>query len=557
MNQRTTPHVRAAIYSRVSTDDQAKHGYSLPSQLEACQKYAEEHGWTVVECVSDEGVSGATLDRPGLDRIQDMAAAGEIDILIVYELDRLARRTVYQMLIEEELGKAGVTIHYVLGDYDDSDEGRLQKQIRAAIAEYERAKIQERMNRGKRQRVRSGKVIVHGRPPYGYQVEDGMLVPFEPEARTVRLIFDWYTRERLAIRAIVRELNKLNLPTAADSPDRKGIVKQQKRGRWARSSVNRILANETYVGTWHYQKLRREGNRLQPRPREEWIAVEVPALVSRKEWEAAQERRRKNREQARRNRKHQYLLSGCILCGRCGARTYSYPSKGYLFYVCSRRRGEVLGEKCDLPIFSADQVDAVVWDYLRSLLLDSSSLKAGLKKQQAEHMKATQPLRDRLEILENLLKEHRSQLERLLDLYLVGEFTKEMLTERKCRLESTIQGLEEERANLQAQVEATTISDDQIRTIDEFARQIRTSLQVAEADFETRRKIVDLLDVQVTLATEDEEKVAYVRCLMNNTTIAIAPTTLACRGHNSTRVLSGDGSSSIEPTTSRRCALLV
>jgi site-specific DNA recombinase len=138
--------------------------------MEACRKYAEEQGWAVAAEISDDGISGATLDRPGLDRIRDMSRAGEIDAILVYELDRLSRKLVHQLIIEEELGQAGVSVFYVLGDYKDTDEGRLMKQIRASIAEYERAKIQERMRRGKRAKVKSGNVMTFGCDPYGYRL---------------------------------------------------------------------------------------------------------------------------------------------------------------------------------------------------------------------------------------------------------------------------------------------------------------------------------------------------------------------------------------------------
>ena len=141
---------RVSTYARVSTEDQAKHGYSLPTQMEACRKYAEERGWSVVAEISDDGISGAAFDRPGLDRIRDMAQAGEITGVVVYEIDRLSRKLAHQLIIEEELGQAGVSVHYVLGDYADTDEGRLMKQIRGAISEFERAKIRERMRRGRR-----------------------------------------------------------------------------------------------------------------------------------------------------------------------------------------------------------------------------------------------------------------------------------------------------------------------------------------------------------------------------------------------------------------------
>ena len=163
---------RVSTYARVSTEDQAKHGYSLPSQIEACRKYAEERGWLVAAEISDNGVSGAALDRPGLDRIRDMAQSEEISGVVVYELDRLSRKLAHQLIIEEELGQAGVSVHYVLGDYEDTDEGQLMKQIRGAIAEFERAKIRERMRRGRRACVKSGNTLVHGCSPYGYRLEN-------------------------------------------------------------------------------------------------------------------------------------------------------------------------------------------------------------------------------------------------------------------------------------------------------------------------------------------------------------------------------------------------
>ncbi len=91
---------RVVTYARVSTEDQAEHGYSLPSQMEECRQYAEDRGWSVVAEVSDGGISGATLDRPGLDQIRDLAHAGKIEALIVYDLDRLSRKVVHQLLID-------------------------------------------------------------------------------------------------------------------------------------------------------------------------------------------------------------------------------------------------------------------------------------------------------------------------------------------------------------------------------------------------------------------------------------------------------------------------
>jgi len=308
---------RVVLYARVSTEDQARHGYSLPSQLEECRKYAQERGWTVVAALSDDGVSGATLDRPGLDRIRDMAHAGEIDGVIVYDLDRLSRKVVHQLPIEEELGKLGVAIHYVVGDYDDSDEGRLQKQIRAAIAEYERAKLRERMVRGRRAKVKAGNVLVHTTPPYGYRVvtdpttQKDKLVPLEEEARIVRLIYHWYAYDNMSMGAIARRLSELRIPTRLDTMPTRGGAKKRGYGQWSRATVAKILSREVYIGTWYYAKW----NNGRQNPRDWWLAVEVPPLVERETWELAQKRRRLNREMAKRNNKYQYLMRQRLTCG--------------------------------------------------------------------------------------------------------------------------------------------------------------------------------------------------------------------------------------------------
>jgi site-specific DNA recombinase len=126
---------RAVIYGRVATVDQAKHDSSLLSQLEASRKYAEERGWKIVEEVADEGVSGATLDRPGLSRVREMVGAGQIDIVVLHRTDRLSRKMAHLLSLEEEFAKATVEVHCVLGNYKGSDVAQLVKMIRSACAE--------------------------------------------------------------------------------------------------------------------------------------------------------------------------------------------------------------------------------------------------------------------------------------------------------------------------------------------------------------------------------------------------------------------------------------
>ena len=139
------------------------------------------------------GASGASLELPQLGAALAMAERNEYDILVVRELDRLSRNLAKQLIVEETLNRYGVKIEYVLSEYDDTPEGRLQKHVRATVAEYEREKIKERMVRGRRNKVKAGYVMVQGRPPYGYRLSDDKkaLVIWEPEAQFVRMMFEW------------------------------------------------------------------------------------------------------------------------------------------------------------------------------------------------------------------------------------------------------------------------------------------------------------------------------------------------------------------------------
>ena len=252
---------RAAIYARVSTDEQTK-GYSLNTQVDACHRYAEERDYKIIETYKED-YSGATLDRPELDKLRDAISTNQIDVVIVYDIDRLARKNAYQVLIEEEFHRNNVIVEYVIGQYDDSDEGRLQKQIRSSIAEYEKAKILERSKRGKRGKAKSGFVIVGARPPYGYLVRSephkAWLEIVEDEAKIIRMVYQFYLdgdgqNGPFSMIGIATKLTELGIPTRGDKHAH--VAKKHGPGVWTAGMVRNILKNETYTGTWHYGKTR-------------------------------------------------------------------------------------------------------------------------------------------------------------------------------------------------------------------------------------------------------------------------------------------------------------
>ncbi|MBA7665575.1 hypothetical protein ES703_73649 [subsurface metagenome] len=160
----------AAFYARVSSEQQEKEG-TIDSQLEALYQRIQDDGLTVEPQLRfiDDGYSGTTLVRPGLERLRDQAAAGAFNRLYVLNPFRFARKYAYQVLVMEELQSCGVEIVFLNHDFGKGPEDNLLLQVQGMIAEYERAKILERSRRGKLYAARHGSVSVLSGAPYGYK----------------------------------------------------------------------------------------------------------------------------------------------------------------------------------------------------------------------------------------------------------------------------------------------------------------------------------------------------------------------------------------------------
>src|SRR5215467_13159772 len=159
----------AAIYARVSSEQQREE-HTIASQTAALIEFAKNHGLEVPQewVFEDQGYSGATLERPGLEHVRDLAAEGQIQVVLAYSPDRLSCKYAYQILLIEEFARHGVETQFVKSPRGDSAEDQLLVQFQGMIAEYERAQILERSRRGKRHRAQAGEVSVLSGAPYGY-----------------------------------------------------------------------------------------------------------------------------------------------------------------------------------------------------------------------------------------------------------------------------------------------------------------------------------------------------------------------------------------------------
>lgn len=345
-----SPVERTVIYARVSTEDQVEK-YGLPIQIRACRDRAASRGLSVIEVIPDEGISGATLDRPGLEKLRKLVRDGAVDVVLTLDVDRLSRELAHLLILKPEIEKHA-RLEFVNANFEDSPSGRLFFGIRGVIAQYERELTRERTMRGRKERASAG-LLVGGRVAYGYRYEAGRLVIDPERADIARDIFTRYT-SGASMREITLYLRASGAPTWSGR-------------QWGHSSVRRILANETYAGTAYFGTHRREGNVLRLREPSDRIAIEAPALVERPIWEQAQARIAENPKVGRPS--DAYLLRSVLYCS-CGRRMHGERSRRNYAYRCSGRDPLRLGGAPCRSWVSVPRLDSAVWQTISSTLMD-------------------------------------------------------------------------------------------------------------------------------------------------------------------------------------------
>ncbi len=425
----------AAVYARVSSERQ-KEEHTITSQTAALLEHAKQLDYTVPKewVFEDEGYSGALLVRPGLDRVRDLAAEGRLEVLLVYSPDRLSRKYAYQVLLLEELARHGVEVRFIRAPQAETAEEHLLIQFQGMIAEYERAQIAERTRRGKRHRARVGSVNVLSGAPYGYryvrksETSEAYYEVLDTEAEMVRRVFGLYTEDGLSINGIARWLND------------QGVATRNGAARWCRSVVWAMLRNPAYRGTACFGKteraerqrttrpLRQRGgysprsSANRERPREEWIEIPVPALVSEEQFALAQEQLERNKRHSPRRTREPTLLQNMLVCKRCGYayyRTSTRTSTRKLYYyrcLGSDDYRYANGRVCDSRPMRQDALDEVVWRSVMELLQDPALIRAEIDRR-IEAARESRPTKRREE---SLRKEHirfEKRMTRLLDAY--------------------------------------------------------------------------------------------------------------------------------------------
>ena len=518
------PSIRAALYARVSSEQQAQAG-TIQSQVAAIVERAAGDGLTIEpeSRFIDDGHSGATLIRPALDRLRDIASAGGIDRLYVLCPDRLARSYAYQMLLVDELRRCGVELAFVNRDLGTTPEDHLLLQVQGVVAEYERAKIMERCRRGKLHGGRQGRVSILGAAPYGYRYVkaiDGAAAqynPYLPEASVVQQIFQWVGVEGVTLRQVCQRLEK------------QGFLSPTGMKRWSPSTLTGMLRNPAYKGSAAYGKthrgpmrprlrsgrnrpaLPRNGQSCYRVPAQEWIGIPVAALVDEQLFDVVARQLEENRRRKReRHQGARYLLAGLVVCSSCGyaccgtRHSPTFGGRGY--YRCLGNDGYRFGGKpaCRSKSVKQDQLDQMVWNDVHNFLADPSRVKDELRRRIEGGDE--DPQHHAQQKLDTQIGKVRRGITRLIDAYEEGLMEKSEFEPRIKSARQTLSQLQEQlkqHMDRQTQVREMKLVIDNLET---FSREVVSRLE--HADWETRREIIRTLIKQIEIGPE-QIKIVY------------------------------------------------
>lgn len=474
MNRHETPALRAAIYTRVSTKDQATEGTSLGTQLQQCRAWVTAQGWQVMGEYVDEGVSGAKESRPALDRLVGAMRRGEIDAVVVGKLDRFGRSLAHLATLLQEMDRRNVRFVSVSEAFDSSSPaGRLQRSMLGAFAEFERERIVERMTAGKAATTRAGR-WPGGRPPYGFRIDrsggHARLAVDEAEQGVLDTIVSLVVDEGLNTGEAASRLNALGLRT------RHGKL-------WNTPRISWLLTVGTPLdGEWGYRPI---PARRQLRS-EALFVVEVPRLLSEERVAALRARLALSAKGPRKAGSRHYLLTP--LASLCGQHYRGKVAHGIPTYRCAAKA-------CGCPTIPAEDAEDAVWAEVVKLLADPARLEVLAQSWLRARRTAARTEEDTLESLDRRI----AKLERSLSTR-VGEYLREGLPADAVR--QAAGEIEREIANLRSHRERLIAyqgsEQGRVGSLEAVAAYARESLINAEPAL--RARVLGLLRVEVAVA---------------------------------------------------------
>jgi site-specific DNA recombinase len=457
---------RAALYIRVSTEEQAVEGLSIPAQIETLTQYCKLYGIEVYDIYKDLGISGKeTRNRPGLMKMLLDAKECKFDLILVWKISRLSRSLKDLLMILDELEKSNVLFISYSEKFDTSTAvGKMTLQLLGSIAEFERNTIIDNVKLGLREYARKG-----GKTGtvLGYDNHNKQLVINPSEAEIIKMIFMLYINRRMSMSEIAGHLNSLGCKT-------------KRNNCFNKDSIGVILSNPVYIGI----------NRHKIGQVEEYETVGIhQPIVDNSTWQAAQKLRQSNKNRrVSKNKQCNFLLSGKIQCPKCSSYMYSFTtmtsSKTYRYYKCKSCKN----------LCNASSVEAEVIDRLKKQLRDTYAKSEILSRISPSHIKNVN--NNNLKVI----KQESKRVQKLLDKYV-------MLLDNEAFASSNIiadkiKELEHKLKNLQNKLDEMK-ADDAAHTISSYLNEYDITQIFNSNDVNSIKKIIDPLIEYVVISSQN------------------------------------------------------
>lgn len=472
--------IRVALYVRVSTQEQAKEGYSIGEQIDRLQKYAEIHDYVIVKIYTDAGMSGGNMERPALQEMIADIEAGKIDKVCVYKLDRLSRSQKDTMTLLEDIFLSNkCDFESMTEKFDTATSfGRAMIGILSIFAQLERENIKERMSMGRDARIKKGKWKGGAHAPFGYDYEAALekLVINDYEAMIIKNLFESFTQGK-------------TIGSIAIDMTNKGQTLNN--GKVDPRNLHYFLRNKTYCGYL--------------RNKNTWTKGLHDPIISEDTFDAAQvildENKRKFDELGIKvgSNAISTCLSGFIHCARCGARyskvimgtpKYGFKEKYGCYSRHKKIRTMVKDPNCRNKYYLVEELDNIIFNEIKKLAVDPDYIQQ-IKKESEKDSEVQQ-----IHAIEQKIKSINAQLSRFMDLYGIGKYSIDELDEKTAPLHDQRSKLMNELKKLQA--DSKRITEDQVIQI------VSSFDEVLEhGDLQDKRSIIEQLINRIDIDGDD------------------------------------------------------
>lgn len=506
----------AALYARVSTQRQ-ENEKTIDSQIDEIRArvLADGNILSSENIFTDEGWSGDILERPNLDKLRDTLKTKSFEILYVYDLGRLSRNFLNQLILIEEIRKSEIELISLHDINPENDEGFLARSVMGLFHDFERKKIAERFRRGRLYKAKLGKYM-NLQPPYGYDYirktddHDARLVINEEEADVVKKIFSWVANEKLTKRAVVKRLYEFGIPP-----------KKRRRATWTSGPIGRLLKNESYIGksyynknyavvpkspknTDHYKRVVKSSRML--RPRSEWIEMKVPKILDEDIFDQVQEQIKSNKKFNIRNRKTKSLLPQKVFC-ICGRQRNIEGVREHRYYRCTDRiYRSPLPRQCFASGVEAYSLDERVWSRVLNLFTNENLIKIQAKRWMQSQIEKNKHGNDHVISFQKLIKKIEEEEARYVQAYGSGVLNLDQLIEKTKDLKQRRKQMETQ-MNKSIEVKSNPVID--ITQIHDLPKRFSDMLQSLQFE----EKQVFLRSVLDRVIVGDGRKVLVKGCI--------------------------------------------